>query len=152
MQIVTRLVALSRSMSRTLQLNRQFREIQRNIDTLPVVTRRELSVLVTKEFALAAASPHLYLAVPEQPGSDTAGKGTEIGFSRVKSDNRHVKLRGIALWLTVTFFETKDSASGATQTLHRQLMRTLRVLKESMPAAKATDRWITGEQNDRAVA
>ena len=35
MRIVSRLLALSRSM----QLNRQYREIQREIDTMPLATR-----------------------------------------------------------------------------------------------------------------
>ena len=78
------------------------------------------------------------------------GKGAEVGFTRVRSDNPHVKLRGIALWLTVAYFETKDSEYGEAQNLHRQLMRTLRVLREYAPATTAQDRWTA--EIGRAVA
>ena len=152
MNIVARLVALSRS----IQLNRQFREIQRVIDSLPLATRRQLGTLAVKEFAIASKCefPHLYGTPPELQGTEAWGKGTEIGYARVKSDNAQLKLRGIALWLTVAYYETKDSKYGEVQNLHRHLMRTLRVLKESAPAAAAKDSWeeSMAQPTGRAVA
>ena len=150
MRIVSRLIALSRS----IQLNRQFREIQREIDSLPLATRRQLAALAVKEFSSASQCefPHLYGTPGETQGIEAAwGKGAEVGFTRVRSDNPHVKLRGIALWLTVAYFETKDSQYGEAQNLHRQLMRTLRVLREYAPATTAQDRW-TAEIGRAAVA
>jgi len=148
MRIVSRLIALSRS----IQLNRQYREIQREIDSLPLATRRQLAALAVKEFSSASQCefPHLYGTPGESQGQEAWGKGAEIGFTRVRSDNPHIKLRGIALWLTVAYFETKDSEYGESQNLHRHLMRTLRVLKEYAPATTAQDRW-TAEVG-RAVA
>jgi len=149
MRIVSRLLALSRS----IQLNRQFREIQREMDTLPLATRRQLAALAVKEFSTASQCefPHLYGTPGETQGVEAWGKGADVGFTRVRSENPHIKLRGIALWLTVAYFETKDSEYGESQNLHRQLMRTLRVLKEYAPPANtAQDRW--SAEIDRAVA
>ncbi|MGH8042093.1 MAG: hypothetical protein ACREPN_08635 [Rudaea sp.] len=133
MRIVSRIIALTRS----IQLNRQFHEIERAIGHLPIVTRRQLAAIAMREFASAAKCefPHLYGTVDQGMRSQPWGNGTDIGYARMKSDNTHLQLRGIALWLTVAFYETRDSAYGDMQDLHRQLMRTLRLLKESMPAA-----------------
>jgi hypothetical protein len=152
MRIVSRLLALSRS----IQLNRQFREIHKEIDSMPLAARRQLASLAVKEFANASQCeyPHLYGTPTEQQPTqqtpDSLGKGVEVGFTRVRSDNPHIKLRGIALWLTVAYFETKDSEYGEAQNLHKQLMRTLRVLKEYAPPATAQDRW--SAEIGRAVA
>jgi hypothetical protein len=151
MRIVSRLLALSRS----IQLNRQFREIHKEIDSMPLATRRQLASLAVKEFANASQCeyPHLYGTPGEQQsqqGPDVTGKGVDVGFTRVRSENPHIKLRGIALWLTVAYFETKDSEYGEAQNLHKQLMRTLRVLKEYAPPATAQDRW--SAEIGRAVA
>ena len=152
MRIVSRLLALSRS----IQLNRQFREIHKEIDSMPLAARRQLASLAVKEFANASQCeyPHLYGTPTEQQPTqqtpDSLGKGVEVGFTRVRSDNPHIKLRGIALWLTVAYFETKDSEYGEAQNLHKQLMRTLRVLKEYAAPAPAQDRW--SAEIGRAVA
>lgn len=152
MRIVSRLLALSRS----IQLNRQFREIHKEIDSMPLAARRQLASLAVKEFANASQCeyPHLYGTPTEQQPTqqtpDSLGKGVEVGFTRVRSDNPHIKLRGIALWLTVAYFETKDSEYGEAQNLHKQLMRTLRVLKEYAPPVTAQDRW--SAEIGRAVA
>ena len=136
MRIVSRLLALSRS----IQLNRQFRDIQREIDSMPLATRRQLASLAVKEFSNASQCeyPHLYGTPGETQGNmDSWGKGVEVGYTRVRSENPHIKLRGIALWLTVAYYETKQSESGDMQELHRHLMRTLRVLKEALPPGEA---------------
>jgi hypothetical protein len=147
MRIVTRLIALSRS----IQLNRQFREIEKTIADLPLASRRQLAALAMKEFAIAAKCefPHMYGTPENDQRYQPWGSGTDLGFSRVKSDNPQVKLRGIALWLTVAYHETKDSKYGEIQNLHRQLMRTLRVLKESVPPVEA-NQWFVGQAGQAA--
>lgn len=141
MRIVTRIIALSRS----IQLNRQFREIEKQIAALPVSSRRQLAAIAMREFATAAKCefPHLYGSVDQTQRYQPWGSGTDLGYSRVKSDNPHVQLRGIALWLTVAYHETKNSKYGEMQQLHRQLMRTLRVLKQSAPTVDA-GKWFAG--------
>lgn len=133
MHFVTRLIALTR----TMQLRRQFREISRALGQLTPPVRRQLAVIALREFTNAAKSefPHLYATPPEEKYR-AWGSGTEIGLERLRSDNLQVRLRGLALWLSVAYHETKDSPFGDQQELHRQLMRLLRTLKEAVPAAE----------------
>ena len=147
MRIVTRLIALSRS----IQLNRQFREIERTIADLPLAGRRQLAAIAMREFATAAKCefPHLYGTPENEQRYQPWGSGTDLGYSRVKSDNLQVKLRGIALWLTVAYHETKESKYGEIQNLHRQLMRTLRILKESALPVEA-NQWFVGQAGQAA--
>ncbi len=131
MHLITRLIALTRG----VQLRRQFKEIEKVLEQLPPNAVRQLAALSMREFSNAAkcAYPHLYATPPEEKYSPW-GSGTAIGFERVKSDNLQVRLRGLALWLTVSFHETKDSQFADQRELHRQVMRTLRTLKEAIPA------------------
>jgi hypothetical protein len=147
MRIVNRIIALSRS----IQLNRQFREIEKSIAELPASGRAQLAAIAMREFATAAKCefPHLYGTVDQNQRYQPWGSGTELGYSRVKSDNAQVKLRGIALWLTVAYYETKDSKFGEAQNLHRQLMRTLRILKETMPPVEA-NQWFVSQAGQAA--
>ncbi len=147
MRIVTRLIALSRS----IQLNRQFREIERSIADLPLAGRRQLAAIAMREFATAAKCefPHLYGTPENEQRYQPWGSGTDLGYSRVKSDNPQVKLRGIALWLTVAYHETKESKYGEIQNLHRNLMRTLRILKESALPVEA-NQWFVGQAGQAA--
>ena len=136
MRIVSRIIALTRS----IQLNRQFKEIEKAIGELPFATRRQLAAIAMREFATAAKSdaPHMYGSIDkDRPSYQPWGNGTDIGYARMRGDNEHLRLRGIALWLTVAYYETKQSDSGDMQELHRHLMRTLRVLKEALPPGEA---------------
>jgi len=131
MQLMTRLIALTRGM----QLRRQFKEIEKALEQLAPNARRQLAALAMREFSNAAKSefPHLYATPPDEKYSPW-GSGTAIGYERMKSDSLQVRMRGMALWLTVTFHETKDSQFADQRELHRLVMRTLRTLKETVPA------------------
>lgn len=131
MSILTRLIALTRG----VQLRRQFREIERAMEQLAPSARRQLAGLAMREFSAATKSefPHLY-GTPAEDKYSPWGSGTTIGVERMKSDSLQVRLRGIALWLTVAFHETRDSPYADQAELHRQIMRVLRTLKESAPA------------------
>jgi hypothetical protein len=132
MHLMTRLIALSRAM----QLRRQFREINKTMELLPPNARRQLAGIAVREFSSASKCefPHLYSTPPDEKYR-AWGSGTDIGLERLRSDNLQGRLRGVALWLTVAFHETKDSPFGEQQELHRQVMRSLRSLKEGAPAA-----------------
>lgn len=131
MQLVTRVIALSRA----IQLRRQLREVNKALEQLAPTLRRQLAAIAIREFNAAAASefPHLYGTPPEEKYR-AWGAGTDIGLERLQSENVQVRLRGIALWLTVAFHETKDSPYAEQQDLHKQIMRAMRSLKESVPA------------------
>ncbi|MEO5625847.1 MAG: hypothetical protein ABIQ70_07560 [Dokdonella sp.] len=146
MQLVTRIIALSRA----VQLRRQFREINKTLEELAPATRRQLAAIALREFANAAKSefPHLYATPPDEKYR-AWGSGSDIGLERLRSDNLQVRLRGVALWLTVVFHETKDSAFGEQQELHRQVMRALRTLKETVPATDL-NRWMVNNEAEAA--
>ncbi|SFS03203.1 hypothetical protein SAMN05216570_1692 [Dyella sp. OK004] len=127
MRIVSQIIAISRAR----QLSRQFREVERHIQNLPRRGRAQLGMLTLREIGQASRSefPHLYGTSPEQRYLPW-GEGTDIGYSRARSDNPEISMRGIALWLAVAYHETKDSPHLKLQLQHRHLMRVLRELKE----------------------
>jgi hypothetical protein len=133
MQIIRRLVAMSRS----VRLNRQYREIERAINQLPLVSRPKLAALTMREYANAAkCDVPLRLGARPAPGGADPCKGLDLAFTQVKSADPQVHLRGVALWLAIAYHETRTSEPN----LHRQLMRTLRMLKEIAPPI-AADLW-----------
>ncbi|MCK9539175.1 hypothetical protein [Dokdonella sp.] len=133
MEFLTRLIALTRAM----QLRRQFREVSRMLEELSPPARRQMASLALREFTNASKSefPHLYGTSPDEKYR-AWGSGTDVGLERLRSDNLQVRLRGGALWLSVAYHETRDSPFGEQQELHRQLMRILRTLRETIPAAE----------------
>lgn len=147
MQIVTRLIALSRAM----QLRRQFRGVEKALGELQPNARRQLAAIALREFANASKSefPHLY-ATPPDLKYHAWGSGTEIGLERMRSDSLQVRLRGVALWLTVAYHETKDSPFAEQQELHRQVMRAIRALKDSIPAAELSQ-WFAAANEAQAA-
>lgn len=146
MAFITRLIALTRA----IQLRRQFREINRALEQLTPNTRRQLAAISLREFSSASKSefPHLYGTPPEDKYRPW-GSGTEIGLERLRSDNLQVRLRGAALWLVVVYHETKDLPFAEQQELHRQVMRLLRMLKETIPASELQR---LGDDPEEAVA
>lgn len=146
MQFITRVIALSRA----VQLRRQYREISKALEEFNPPQRRQLAGLTLREFNAAAACefPHLYGTPPEDKYR-AWGAGTDVGIERLQSENQQVRMRGIALWLTVAYHETKDSPYSEQQDLHRLLMRAMRTLKESVPADQIKQ-WMT--EQDAAAA
>lgn len=57
---------------------------------------------------------------------------TNAAFARVRSGNPRVRLLGLAQWLTSAYRETEESPYGEIQDAHRQVKRTMRVLRESV--------------------
>jgi hypothetical protein len=136
MKFVFRTLALARY----LTLRNQLKDLEKAIGGLSLDQRRALYALSQKEFANAAASavPHLYSSESPERYSPW-GNGTAIALDRIKSDNLPLKLRGIALWLAVAYHETKDVPYGEMQDMHRSVLRTVRLLKESVGNLPAGD-------------
>jgi hypothetical protein len=147
MQLVTRLIALSRG----VQLRRQFRGIEKALAELAPSARRQLAAIALREFQNASKSefPHLYGTPPEQKYQPW-GSGTDIGLERMRSDNVQVRLRGVALWLTVAYHETKDSPFAEQQEVHRQVQRAIRALKDSIPSAEL-NQWFASANEAQAA-
>jgi hypothetical protein len=140
MRLLTQLIAINR----TRQLGRQFRDIERGIQALSRQHRARLSTLTLREIGQATKCdfPHLYGTPPEERYLPW-GQGTDIGHTRARSDNTEVAIRGIALWLAVTYHETKDAQQAGLQTQYRRLMRVLRELKEvNGPNSSIAESWM----------
>lgn len=131
MQILWRMIATKRA----FQLGRELGEIERIVNGLTMPSRQQLALVALKEFALAAKSefPHLY-GTPIEERYRLWGRGTDIGLGRARSDNPHVRIRGIALWLAAAYHETRGVLLPAIEEAHRNVLGLLRRLKEAMPA------------------
>lgn len=130
-------------MMRTRQLGRQFRDIERSIRALPKRNRDRLSMLTLREIGQASRCdfPHLYGTTPEARYLPW-GEGTRAGYERARSNNAEVALRGIALWLAVTYHETRTATQPGLQLQHRQLLQLLRELKEIRGSKGSVEGWI----------
>lgn len=136
MKFVFRTLALTRY----LTLRSQLKDLERAIGGLSLDQKRALFALAQKEFSNAAAAPvpHLYASENAERYSPW-GNGTAIAQERMRSDNLPLKLRGIALWLAVTYHETKDLPYGEMQDMHRMVQRCIRLLRESLGNAGNTE-------------
>jgi hypothetical protein len=140
MKVVIRLLALARY----LMLSRQAREMRRIVQELPVSAQRAVGQLAMAEIQNAArtATPHLYgseMSDRYQPWGDA----TQLAFQKASSRTPQLKLRGIALWLAVTYHETRDSGHSSLLGIHREVLGMLGDLKGTYAAnavANATER------------
>lgn len=139
MQIFTPFIA----MMRARKLTRQFREIERRVQTMSPRSRNRLSTLTQREISQAARSdfPHLYGTSPELRYLPW-GQGTDAGYERAFSATNEVALRGMALWLAVAYHETRNSPHASLQPQYRQLMRLLHQLKELSHSKDTIENWM----------
>lgn len=119
-------------LTRYLGLKRQLKEVEKATLELNAEQRRELVLLIDRELGCAAAapSPHLY-GSQRIHASAAWGDGNDIAFERARADNMHLKLRGLAAWLAIVYHETRGHQSGEMQDLHKQVMRSVRLLREA---------------------
>ena len=132
MKVVIRLLALAR----WLMLSRQAREMRRIVQDLPMSARRAVGQLAMAEIQNAARipQPHLYGSEVEdryQPW----GEASQQAFAKAQSRTPQLKLRGIALWMAVVYHETRESPHPLLQSVHREVLGLLGVLKGTYPAA-----------------
>ncbi len=126
MKFLTRLLVFCRY----VLLNRQLREIKRNVLALPVTAQRAVGHLVMSEIEAASKIP-----VPHLYGSSNAdvhqpwGDGATLAFNRARARVPQLRLRGIALWLAIVFQETRDTPHASLQALHREVLGLLGLLK-----------------------
>lgn len=134
MRVVLKLLTLTRY----LILSRQLREMRKLIDALPITARKALGSLTTDELQRAAQAPfpHLYGSeLPEryQPWGDA----TEQALLRARSNVPQIKLRAMALWLTVVYHETENSPHPGLQGIHRDVLGVLGDIRGTYRAAAA---------------
>jgi len=115
---------------RFILLNRQLREIKRDIVSLPVTAQRSVGQLAMDEIDAAGRTPmpHLYGSSSNdvyQPWGD----GATLAFQRARARVPQMRLRGTALWLAIVYQETHDSPHASMQAMHREVLGLLGVLK-----------------------
>ena len=126
-----KLIIRTLAMGRCFALKRQLKEIERTLNDLTSLQRRELLGLVMRELNNAALAP-----VPHLYGSENVdryapwGNGTDVALKRVKDENVQVKLRGLSLWLAVVYHEIRG-LGGDFDGVEKNVMRLLRELKDS---------------------
>ncbi len=128
---VMKLIIRTLAMGRCFALKRQLKEIERTLNDLTSLQRRELLGLVMRELNNAALAP-----VPHLYGSENVdryapwGNGTDVAIKRVKDENVQMKLRGLSLWLAVVYHEIRG-LGGDFDAIEKNVMRLLRELKDS---------------------
>ena len=128
---VMKLIIRTLAMGRCFALKRQLKEIERTMNDLTSLQRRELLGLVMRELNNAALAP-----VPHLYGSENVdryapwGNGTDVALKRVKDENVQMKLRGLSLWLAVEYHEIRG-LGGDFDAVEKNVMRLLRELKDS---------------------
>ncbi|MFO0042203.1 MAG: hypothetical protein ACK55W_09725 [Pseudomonadota bacterium] len=114
-----------RALIRFLVVRRQLAEVRRRIDALSGADLRSVVTQVSRD-----------LQVPER--GVTTARSTDAAFSRVRAVSARVRVLGIAQWLVAAIHETAPSPHAELQDLHRQVLRTVRRLRESGGLANGT--------------
>lgn len=117
-EFATRFVNRVRGFARYVVLRRQIAGIARAVDGLNVADRRALIAHTMRE---------LELSLRQSREAST----TNAAFARARADNPRVRLVGMGQWIASAFRETEHSPFGEMQELHRQVMRLMRLLRES---------------------
>ncbi len=107
-----------RALVRFLVVRRQLAEVRRRIDALPGADLRSVVTQVSRD-----------LQVPQHEAP--TARSTDAAFRRVRASSARVRVLGIAQWLVAAIHETAPSPHGELQDLHRQVLRTVRRLRES---------------------
>lgn len=133
--LMTRTVAFARY----LLLRREYRKVSAQLEKLPLLEKRRLAALVLKEVAAARQHdfPHLYFS-KEDTRYHLWGSGTRLAFERMRSENPQLQIRGLALWITVAFYETQNSPYKELNNMHRTLVKTMRFLKHLVPDLRSS--------------
>lgn len=139
-------VALTRrAMQRTtefgryLVLLRQFQAINKVIAGLPQDERRKIALVALSEMTEANAAA---AAGKADLGVDWAEE-TAAAAERAKSPHIQVQAGAVRRWLVAAYRLTKQSSYGEVQSLHRAVLRSLRLMQGATAGGKASDvHWI----------
>ncbi len=116
-----RMILRVNGIARYVVLRRQLAEIARGIERLSLADQRALAVHVHREFELSARQSR-------------EASTTNAGFARSRSSNARVRLLGIAQWITSAYRETEQAEYPEMIDMHRQIMRMMRMLRETAGA------------------
>jgi hypothetical protein len=139
-------VALTRrAMQRTtefgryLVLLRQFQGINKVIAGLNQEERRKIALVALSEMTQANAAIAAGTADLTTDWAEEAAAASE----RSKSPHTQVQVGAVRRWLVAAYRVTKQSGYGEVQSLHRAVLRSLRLMQGSAAGAKTSDiHWI----------
>lgn len=123
-----------------LVLLRQFQSINKVIAGLSQDERRKIALVALTEMTQANAAEALPGAVAD--GIDWAEEAAAAS-ERAKSPHVQVQAGAVRRWLVAAYRLTKTSSYGEVQSLHRAVLRSLRVMQGPNAANKASDiHWV----------
>lgn len=126
-----RLVTRVSTMSRVVRLKRQFGEIEQRSLELPRSYRSQLSQLIARECGLQLVGDEARVDASDELNS------IDACIDRVRSENVQLRMRGIASWIGIVYLETRGAVDAENESLHRLVLRVIRLLKESTGQATA---------------
>ncbi len=115
MKYLTRMLAYTR----LLVLRRQWKSIQQWLNSLPADQEPRIAVLVYDEAQSAAQHPTPQFYASENVESYSPwGDAADIAFALSHSLDAKEQMRGVALWLAVVYYETRNAPVEALRRLH----------------------------------
>lgn len=125
-------------LSRKVVLSWQAKVVEKAIRELPDAKRREAAALTLAELEAAGQSPqpHLHGSTSTHPTMPW-GNAAQLAFERVRSRLQPIRVRGLALWIAVVYYETRDSVDDGFQSVHRDVLGLIGELKQSLPERQA---------------
>ncbi len=134
-----------RAMQRTtefgsyLVLLRQFQGINKVIAGLPQEERRKIALVALSEMTQANAAIAAGTATNDVDWSEEASAASE----RAKSPHAQVQAGAVRRWLVAAYRVTKISSYGEVQSLHRAVLRSLRLMQGANANSKGSDiHWV----------
>lgn len=136
MKYLTRMLALTRLMS----LRRQWKVIRSILFQLSAEQEAKLATLVFGEALRAARHP-----MPQFYGSESVqsyqpwGDAADRAFSEARDEDPRWAYKGIATWLAVVYYETRNAPVQAVSALHQEVaheFERLRALHERILAVR----------------
>jgi len=105
--------------TRLLVLSRQWKSIQQWLNSLPPEQEPRIAVKVFEEAERAARHPTPQFYASENVESYSPwGDAADTAYALSRSLDASEQMRGVALWLAVVYFETRNAQVEALRRLH----------------------------------
>jgi hypothetical protein len=118
MRILITMLALTRLML----LKRQWRDVTLALAALPENSRMLLAALVYGEAQRATKHPlPQFYASSKVDTYRPWGDAAEAAFARISADNPQIRMKALAVWLTVVYHETRGATQQGLLALHEEV-------------------------------
>lgn len=125
--LAQRLMERLSSMARYVVLVRQFGEIERLLSGLPRDLQEQFFALLDRELGRGDVKMP-FTSTTAALSSDHAGQ-TSAAIVRARSENLHLRVRGLVLWVSTAWRETEFAQNDDFRELHRRMSKSLRLLR-----------------------